>query len=44
MNAIYAGILAWFIELSVAGTMFLILKREESKVYKRRDAKKKEKH
>ena len=36
MNAIYAGLLAWGIELSVAILMMAILKREENKVIARR--------
>lgn len=39
MNAILAGLLAWAIELSIAGAMFLVLRREEQKVYKRRGKK-----
>jgi hypothetical protein len=40
MEAMYAGILAWTIELSVAGLAFYLLYREEQKVYKRRATKK----
>ncbi len=36
MNALYAGLLAWGIELSVAILMMAILKREENKVIARR--------
>lgn len=39
MNAIWAGLLAWAIELSIAGMMFFVLRREEQKVYKRRGKK-----
>jgi len=42
MEALYAGILAWTIELSVAGAILLILRREEQKVYKRRKRAKEE--
>ena len=40
MEAMYAGILAWTIELSVAGLAFYLLYREEQKVYKKRASKK----
>tara|TARA_R110002020_G_scaffold262292_4_gene476759 strand:- start:531 stop:653 length:123 start_codon:yes stop_codon:yes gene_type:complete len=36
MEAIYAGILAWTIELTVAVSILGILKREERKVIERR--------
>jgi|TARA_A100001201_G_scaffold140290_1_gene133240 hypothetical protein len=36
MDAIYAGLLAWGIELSVAILMMAVLKREENKVIARR--------
>ncbi len=36
MKALMAGLLAWFIEISVALIAFGLLKREESKVIKRR--------
>jgi hypothetical protein len=36
MEAIYAGILAWTIELTVAISILGILKREERKVIERR--------
>ena len=36
MDAIYAGLLAWAIELSVAILMMAVLKREENKVIPRR--------
>ena len=36
MKALMAGLLAWPIEISVALTAFALLKREESKVIKRR--------
>ena len=39
MDAIWAGLLAWAIELSIAGMMFLVLRREEQKVYRRRGKK-----
>lgn len=41
MEAIYAGLLAWTIELSIAFSILYILKHEENKVIKRR-AKKEE--
>ena len=40
MEAMFAGVLAWAIELSIAGLAFYLLYREEQKVYKRRAAKK----
>jgi|TARA_Y100000401_G_scaffold87171_1_gene72579 hypothetical protein len=40
MQALYAGLAAWVIELGVAGLAFYLLYREEQKVYKRRAAKK----
>jgi len=42
MEALFAGITAWAIELAVAGLAFYLLHREEQKVYKRRAAKKEE--
>jgi hypothetical protein len=42
MEAVYAGILAWAIELFIAGAMILILRSEEEKVYKRRKRAKEE--
>tara|TARA_Y100000401_G_scaffold87161_1_gene72568 strand:+ start:40 stop:189 length:150 start_codon:yes stop_codon:yes gene_type:complete len=42
MEPVYAGILAWAIELFIAGAMILVLKREEEKVYKRRKRAKEE--
>jgi len=36
MQALYAGLMAWTIELAVAFTMLYVLKKEESKVLKRR--------
>ena len=36
MEAFYAGITAWTIELAIAGIILYILYREEQKVYKRR--------
>jgi|TARA_R110002110_G_scaffold157856_1_gene354939 hypothetical protein len=36
MQALYAGLMAWTIELTVAFTILYILKKEESKVLKRR--------
>ena len=36
MEAIYAGILAWTIELTIAVSILGILKREERKVIERR--------
>jgi len=41
MQAVYAGLIAWFIEVSVLVSMVLILRHEENKVYNRR---KKSKH
>jgi hypothetical protein len=40
MEALYAGLTAWAIELSVAGVAFYLLNREEQKVYKKRASKK----
>ena len=40
MEALYAGITAWIIELAVAGIAFYLLYREEQKVYKKRASKK----
>jgi hypothetical protein len=40
MEAIYAGISAWIIELSITCGLLLLLKHEERKVYRRRAAKK----
>lgn len=36
MDAVIAGLLAWFIEVTIAISMFAILRHEENKVYKRR--------
>ncbi len=36
MKALMAGLMAWTIEISVALTAFALLKKEESKVIKRR--------
>ena len=36
MDALWAGLTAWAIELTVAGIIMFVLKREEQKVYKRR--------
>ncbi len=44
MQALYAGLAAWGIELAVAGLAFYLLYREEQKVYKRRGSKKEEIH
>lgn len=44
MEALYAGLAAWGIELAVAGLAFYLLYREEQKVYKSRAAKKEEIH
>tara|TARA_A100001201_G_C3993525_1_gene172355 strand:+ start:81 stop:230 length:150 start_codon:yes stop_codon:yes gene_type:complete len=44
MQALYAGLAAWVIELSVAGLAFYLLYREEQKVYKSRATKKEEIH
>tara|TARA_R110000824_G_scaffold218300_1_gene404847 strand:+ start:568 stop:1248 length:681 start_codon:yes stop_codon:yes gene_type:complete len=40
MEAFYAGLTAWAIEITIAGIILYILHREEQKVYKRRVAKK----
>ena len=40
MDAFYAGLTAWAIELSVAGLAFYLLYKEEQKVYKKRASKK----
>ena len=40
MEALYAGLTAWAIELSVAGLAFYLLHKEEQKVYKKRASKK----
>ena len=37
MSAIYAGLLAWSIEIGVAAIMLLLLIREEKRVIKRRE-------
>ena len=42
MDALYAGLSAWGIELGIAVLAFYLLYREEQKVYKRRAAKKEE--
>lgn len=39
MDALYAGVTAWAIEISVALFAFYLLYREEQKVYKRRNTK-----
>jgi hypothetical protein len=39
MQALYAGLTAWTIELAVAGLAFYLLYREEQKVYKKRATK-----
>lgn len=39
MDALYAGLTAWAIEISVALFVFYLLYREEQKVYKRRNTK-----
>ena len=36
MEALYAGLMAWGVELTVAGLAFYLLYREEQKVYRRR--------
>jgi uncharacterized membrane-anchored protein len=36
MEALYAGLMAWVAELTVAGLAFYLLYREEQKVYRRR--------
>jgi len=40
MQALYAGLTAWTIEIGIACLAFYLLYREEQKVYKRRAAKK----
>jgi hypothetical protein len=40
MNAIYAGLTAWAIELGIALTILMVLRSEEQKVYRRRQKKK----
>ena len=40
MQALYAGLTAWTIELAVAGLAFYLLYKEEQKVYKKRATKK----
>ena len=40
MEALYAGLSAWAIEIGIAALAFYLLYREEQKVYKRRAAKK----
>ena len=42
MEALYAGLSAWVIEIGIAALAFYLLYREEQKVYKRRAAKKEE--
>ena len=37
MEPIYAGLMAWGIELAIAALMLLILKKEEDKVLSRRN-------
>jgi len=37
LRGIYAGLLAWFIEVTVVVIFMLVLKYEENKVYKRRN-------
>jgi len=39
MQALYAGLTAWTIELSVAALAFYLLYKEEQKVYKKRATK-----
>tara|TARA_R100000152_G_C6713753_1_gene140908 strand:+ start:187 stop:321 length:135 start_codon:yes stop_codon:yes gene_type:complete len=36
MQALYAGLTAWGIEITIAGIAFYLLYREEQKVYRRR--------
>ena len=36
MDAAFAGLLAWFIEITIAISMIFILRFEENKVFKRR--------
>tara|TARA_Y100000401_G_C8318845_1_gene224067 strand:- start:1039 stop:1173 length:135 start_codon:yes stop_codon:yes gene_type:complete len=42
-DAILAGITAWAIEVTIAVLMFMLLRREENKVYERRKNKRLEK-
>ena len=37
MKAFYAGMMAWAIELSIAAFFLFVLKREENKVFSRRN-------
>jgi hypothetical protein len=39
MDALYAGLTAWLVELTVAGLILYTLRREEQKVYRRRKRK-----
>jgi|TARA_R100001163_G_scaffold44902_1_gene33822 hypothetical protein len=39
MEALYAGLLAWTIELSIAFSILYVLKHEENKVIKKRGKK-----
>jgi hypothetical protein len=39
VNAVYAGMLAWAIEISVVAMMLLLLKYEENKVIENRTTK-----
>ncbi len=39
MTGLMAGLLAWAIELAVAASIFMVLKHEENKVFKRRKKK-----
>tara|TARA_B100000287_G_C20231173_1_gene622172 strand:- start:351 stop:485 length:135 start_codon:yes stop_codon:yes gene_type:complete len=42
-DAVLAGITAWVIEVAIAIFMFMLLRREENKVYERRKNKRLEK-
>tara|TARA_Y100000590_G_C15551966_1_gene951273 strand:+ start:628 stop:798 length:171 start_codon:yes stop_codon:yes gene_type:complete len=44
MDSIIAGLAAWFIELSIMGLFLYILYKEEQKVYRERERRKKEKY
>jgi hypothetical protein len=41
MNAIYAGLTAWLIELTVVGIILYALHIEEQKIYRKRNEEKK---
>jgi hypothetical protein len=39
MEAIYAGLTAWGMEVAIAATLLFLVRREERKVFKRRQKK-----